>query len=366
MALLLTKCAGCDAELGTGGKKCGRCGTRYCGSACQVQHWKEGGHDMLCKKIKKSGGAERFHADEKYDEAVKVAVEKCAKDGPRSTKGQTCYICTEGIKRRTGEGLVSGFCACRGTVGTVHISCLVRQAQVAAEGDVGIQANWPRWYTCGLCHNEIVGNVRWALGWACWKTYVGRLENHTSEVKVMNILAGGLFEGNRSAEAVVVLEAQLAAELRTLNRPANILAIRSNLANCYTKLDRLEEALPIYHAVYEAKGDLLAAMNYIQALVQTNQFAAARAVGRKELPAIRKLGLDHDLALNFRRNYAGALYGDDDATLDEQREGLAMIQDVATRWARVFGADSYNAGQLAEEVSEAKSICSFRGMDIST
>jgi len=70
------------------------------------------------------------------------------------------------------------------------------------------------------------------------------------------------------------------------------------------------------------------------------------------------------LALNFRRNYAGALYGDENATVDEQREGLAMLQDVATRWARVFGADSHEARQLAGQVSEAKSICAFRGMDI--
>ena len=365
--MLLTQCAACATELGlTSGKKCGRCSTRYCGPECQVRHWKEGGHDQLCKKIKKAGGAEQYNANNKYAEAVTVAVEECAKDGPYSTKGQTCYICTEGIKRRTGEGLVSGFCACRGTVGTVHVSCLVRQAQVAAEGDVGVQANWRRWDTCGLCHNEIVGNVRCALGWACWKTYLGRLENQTLYNMVICQLAAGLFEGDRSAEAAVVLEAQLAAELRTLNRPANILAIRSNLANCYTKLDRSEEALPIFRAVYEANGDLVAAMNYIQALVQANQFATARAVGRKELPALRKLGLDHDLALNFRRNYAGALYGDENATVDEQREGLAMIQDVATRWARVFGADSHEARHLAGVLSEAKCICSFRGMDIST
>ena len=70
------------------------------------------------------------------------------------------------------------------------------------------------------------------------------------------------------------------------------------------------------------------------------------------------------MALNFRRNYAGALYGDENATVDEQREGLAMLQDVATRWARVFGADSHEARQLAGQVSEAKSICAFRGMDI--
>ena len=57
--MILTQCAVCATELGlTRGKKCGRCRTRYCGAACQVQHWKEGGHDQLCKKIKKAGGAE--------------------------------------------------------------------------------------------------------------------------------------------------------------------------------------------------------------------------------------------------------------------------------------------------------------------
>ena len=358
----LSTCASCAEPIPHNAQRCSRCHTRYCGAACQAQHWNAGGHKDLCKKIKKRGGAEKANADAKYKAAVTDAVEDCKE----ATKGQSCFICTEGIKRRTGEGLVSGFCACRGTVGTVHVSCLVRQAQVAAEGDVGVQANWRRWDTCGLCHNEIVGNVRCALGWACWKTYLGRLENQTLYNMVICQLAAGLFEGDRSAEAAVVLEAQLAAELRTLNRPANILAIRSNLANCYTKLDRSEEALPIFRAVYEANGDLVAAMNYIQALVQANQFAAARAVGRKELPALRKLGLDHDLALNFRRNYAGALYGDENATVDEQREGLAMIQDVATRWARVFGADSHEARHLAGVLSEAKCVCSFRGMDIST
>ena len=73
--MILTQCAVCATELGLSlGKKCGRCSTRYCGPECQVQHWKEGGHDTLCKKIKKAGGAEQYHADTKYTEAVSVAV----------------------------------------------------------------------------------------------------------------------------------------------------------------------------------------------------------------------------------------------------------------------------------------------------
>ena len=84
MQTLLTSCASCAAPLGlSSGKKCGRCSTRYCGPACQKKHWEEGGHDKLCKKIKRSGGAEQYNANKKYAEAVAVAAEECAED----TKG---------------------------------------------------------------------------------------------------------------------------------------------------------------------------------------------------------------------------------------------------------------------------------------
>ena len=81
---------------------------------------------MLCKKIKRQGGAEQYHANKKCSEAIAVAVEACAAD----TKGQTCYICLEAVHPRTGEGLVRG-CACgdrdgvaSGITGIAHVSCL--------------------------------------------------------------------------------------------------------------------------------------------------------------------------------------------------------------------------------------------------
>ena len=107
------------------GKKCGRCSTRYCGPACQEQHWKEGGHDKLCKKIKKAGGAEQYHANTKYTAAVTVAAEACADD----TKGQTCYICTQALHWKTKEGIVR-MCSCRGTSGFAHVSCLAEEAKI--------------------------------------------------------------------------------------------------------------------------------------------------------------------------------------------------------------------------------------------
>ena len=103
--MILTQCAVCATDLGlTRGKKCGRCSTRYCGPECQKKHWEEGGHDQLCKLIKKAGGAEQYNANIKYTEAVAVAAEECADD----TKGQTCYICTQAVHWKTKEALCAG------------------------------------------------------------------------------------------------------------------------------------------------------------------------------------------------------------------------------------------------------------------
>ena len=192
------------------GKKCGRCSTRYCGAECQVQHWKEGGHDKLCKPIKKAGGAEQYNANKKYAEAVAVAAEACAED----TKGQTCYICTQALHWKTKEGLVRG-CACRGTAGFAHVSCLAEQAKIlVAEAeennlDKVTMRGGMRWHTCSLCEQNYHGVVRCALGWACWKAYVGRPEGDMIDL-AMNLLGNGLSDAKHHEDALSVREAELA------------------------------------------------------------------------------------------------------------------------------------------------------------
>ena len=69
--MILTNCAACAAPLAHDHKKrCSRCKTRYCNEACQRDHWERGGHEALCRRIKRAGGAEQYHADKKYKEAV--------------------------------------------------------------------------------------------------------------------------------------------------------------------------------------------------------------------------------------------------------------------------------------------------------
>ena len=347
--MILTQCAVCATDLGLSlGKKCGRCSTRYCGPECQVQHWEEGGHDKLCKKIKKAGGAEQYNANNKYAEAVSVAAEACAEE----TKGQTCYICTEAVHRHTKEGLVRG-CACRGTSGVAHVSCLVEQAKIliaeAEENNLGIKydARWRRWDTCSLCEQQYHGVVRCALGWACWKTYVGRPEANWARGHAMGLLGIGLSHAEHYEDALSVQQAELSMERRLGGSEDNILSVQGNLANTYEKLGRREEALRKRRDVYSGRSKLngeehaktlLAANNYASSLRGLSRFKEAKTLLRRTLPAAQRvLDESHEITLRMRLNYARALYKDDGATLDDLREAVTTLEDAGRIARRVLG-----------------------------
>ena len=349
--MILTHCAVCATDLGLSlGKKCGRCSTRYCGPECQVQHWKEGGHDKLCKQIKKAGGAEQYNANTKYTEAVSVAAAACAED----TKGQTCFICTQALHWKTKEGLVRG-CACRGTAGFAHVSCLAEQAKIlvaeAEENNLGnnvLIARWNRWDTCSLCEQKYHGVVKCALGWACWKTYLGRLEADGARIMAMNLLANGLGAAKQYEEALSVHEA-MSPMMRRIGAPeADMLVVQNNLASEYYKLGQLEKALSMERDVYsrrlkldgkEHENTIRAANNYASILAQMRRFEEAKTLFRRTIPvAQRVLGGNNNLTLKMRWHYAEALYKDTSATPDDLREAVTSLEELERTTRRVFGS----------------------------
>jgi hypothetical protein len=371
--MILTQCAVCATELGLSlGKKCGRCSTRYCGPECQVQHWKEGGHDKLCKTIKKAGGAEQYNANTKYTEAVTVAAEACADD----TKGQTCYICTQALHWKTREGLVRG-CACRGTAGFAHVSCLAEQAKIlvaeAEENNLGVKVlneRLRRWDTCSLCEQNYHGVVKCALGWGCWKTYVGRPEMDLARGMAMTQLGNGLNSAKHDEEALIVQEADLSMRRRLGDSQGNILVAQGNLANTYTDLGRFEQALPLQRDVYlgtlkllgaEHGDTLVEANNYAACLVGLQHFKEVRAALRKTVPVARRvLGESHVTTLNMRWIYAQSLYDDDGATLDDLREAVTTLEDAGRIARRVFGGAHPTTEGIEAALRQARGALALR------
>ena len=355
--MVLTQCAACAAPLGLSlGKKCGRCSTRYCGRTCQEYHWKEGGHDKLCKQIKRSGGAEQYNANNKYTEAVAAAVEKCEDD----TKGQTCYICLEAVHPRTGEGLVRG-CACgdrdgvaSGSTGVAHVSCLAEQAKIlvaeAEENKLDIKVwneRWDRWHTCSLCEQEYHGVVYCALGWACWKTYLGRPEADQTRLLAISQLGHGLSSSEHHEDALSVKEAELSMRRRLGDSEQIILAVQANLAGSYSLSGRDAQALDLLRDIYpgflkhygeENDQTLGLALNYASALGVLGRFEEAKSLLRKSIPVARRvLGEEFNTTVLMGRLYAEALCKDGRASRDDKVEAVAMLEELSPIARRVFG-----------------------------
>jgi len=368
--MILTKCAVCATELGLSlGKKCGRCSTRYCGAECQKQHWESGGHDKLCKKIKKAGGAEQYNANQKYTAAVAVAARKCAED----TKGQTCYICTQALHWKTKEGLVRG-CSCRGTAGFAHVSCLAEQAKLlndeGEENNLSPEGRWERWHKCSLCEQQYHGVVLCALGWACWKTYLGRPEADPLRRLAMEGLGNGLTEAKLHEDALSVREAELAMLQRVGVPEAYMLSTMGNLAGLCATLGHLEKALNMERDVYsgflklqgeEHPQTLQAANNYAWGLFYARRFEEAKALMRKAIPVARRvLGDSYDLTLMMRWVYARALYLDTDATLDDLREAATSLEETERIARRVLGSAHPDVSSMEDALQEARAALAAR------
>ena len=286
--------------------------------------------------------------EQKHKEAVAVAVAKCADD----TKGQTCYICMEGVKRRTGEGLVSGFCACRGGSSFVHVSCLAEQAKIlfaeAEENNLDHKvqnARFNRWSTCGLCKQDYHGVVACALGWACWKTYASRPDRQDLAI---NNLGSCLFHGGHNEDALSVFKTELVMLMRLGAPEERILFVQGNIAIMYQRMGRLEEALRVRRHVYsrrlklnsEHQLTLMAANNYADSLRGLGRFEEAKTLLRKTLPVVRRvLGEGHDLFFFMTLNYAATLYSDPDATFDDLREAVDTFEKAERTARRVFGGE---------------------------
>ena len=148
-------------------------------------------------------------------------------------------------------------CACRGTAGFAHVSCTAEQAKIlvaeALENNLDDErwhSRWKQWYTCSMCEQKYHGVVMLAVGWACWKTYVGRPEADEIRCAAMGRLGLGLSDARHYADALAVQEAELSTLRRIGASEQNVLIAQGNLATTYQALRRIDEAMRMREDVY--------------------------------------------------------------------------------------------------------------------
>ena len=245
-------------------------------------------------------------------------------------------------------------CACRGTAGFAHVSCLAEQAKIlcdeAEENNLGVKVmaeRWDRWYKCSLCEQDYHGVVCCALGWACWKTYVGRPEADAARFMAINQLGNGLCDAQQYEAALSVRQTVLATRRRNGASENSILVAQSNLASTYGALGQIDRAIQLERDIYhgksrllgeEHKDTLISANNYADSLLDLRRFEEAKALWRRTTPVARRvLGENHEDTLRLRWSYARALYKDPGATLDDLREAVTMLEETERTARRVLG-----------------------------
>ena len=82
----------------------------------------------------------------------------------------------------------------------------------------------------------------------------------------------------------------------------------------------------------------MAANNYASSLIYVERFEEAKTLMREMLPvAQRVLGDSNQLTLQMRWVYAQTFYKDNAATLDDLREAVKTLEEVAPTARQVFG-----------------------------
>ena len=227
-------------------------------------------------------------------------------------------------------------------------------------------SRWDRWYTCSLCEQQYHGVVMCALGWACWKTYLGRPETDWARRLAMSVIGLGLDAAGHHEDALSVQEAELAMKRRLGASEDSILAVQANLANTYQELGRPEEALLMRREVYserlkldggEDESTLLAANNYAWNLEDLNRHKEAKALAHKSIPVARRiLGASHLTTIRLRWIYARSLYLNDGATLDDLREAVTTLEELERITRRVFGGAYPITVEIKDDLRDARAV----------
>ena len=119
------------------------------------------------------------------------------------------------------------------------------------------------------------------------------------------------------------------------------------------------------HYGEEHEEAIFEALNYATDLFDLRRFEEAKSLLRRRIPVARRvLGETHDLTLRMRMNYAGALYNDDEPTLDDIREAVGTLEEIERTARRVFGGAHPTVSGMEHNLRNARAKLAAREGDV--
>ena len=176
----LRSCASC-AELTEAKLCCARCRTDYCSPECQAAHWASGRHKKYCK------GIARARRDTNL-EVQSRALARVAHMSGGAPAGARCMFCLDwsGAADQLRRG-----CACRGSAGWTHVSCLVKCAK-AARAPLPPVTYFAAWVSCSTCKQWFTGQVQLRLTIALWAKHARAVDTNFERFSATSEYAAAL------------------------------------------------------------------------------------------------------------------------------------------------------------------------------
>ena len=256
------------------------------------------------------------------------------------------------------------------------MSCLAEEAGIlvaeAEENNLGDQAanqRLNRWLVCGLCEQEYRGVVMHALGWACWRMYLGRPEDDMVRMNAMTALGNGLRAVSQIKKRLGLLESQLALMIRNRVHPEALLANQGAIATCLEHLGRIEESQKLAVQVHgrtkellgtRHKNTIISAGNLAISLQDSGRHAEALSLTAEYIPVSEsELGPHDSATLRLRNSYLRSRcfevversQVDPSVSLEDIREIAVSFEDLYRTALRVLGGQHPITVQCKEDIA---------------
>ena len=329
----LRSCASC-AEQTDGRLCCARCHTLYCSRACQKAHWSLGGHKKACV------GLARAHRDTD-PEVQSRALARVVHMSGGAPGDARCLFCLDGGDAE--DPLMRG-CACRGTFGWSHATCLVKMAEAAQEPPPP-SPPFVAWAFCSNCKQRFTGLVQLRLAIVLWAKHARAVETDVNRIMAASAYASALADAWEHAEAARLHRNILDVQTQTLGpEHSNTLTCASDLAGALSRLGECAEAVVLLRTTLAARtrtlgpddrNTLTTEGHLAVALMQLRKYAEAEALGRETLEKRRRvLGRDHFDTLATSGNLATSL-----SEQGKHAEALEIDREVLVSRTRLLGAE---------------------------